>query len=48
MPSPHNSFVHPHGGADDRELLANVRPPDWRNPTPRDRYDMVVIGAGPA
>lgn len=29
-----------------RRLTDNVRPPDWRNPTPRDRYDLVVIGAG--
>jgi len=27
-------------------LLDNVRPPDWRNPTPRERYDLVVVGAG--
>ncbi len=31
-----------------RGLLANVAPSDWRNPIPRDRYDLVVIGAGPA
>lgn len=30
----------------DRRLVDNVRPPDWRNPTPRERYDLVVIGAG--
>ena len=29
-------------------LLANVHPPAWRNPTPRDRYHLVVIGAGTA
>jgi pyruvate/2-oxoglutarate dehydrogenase complex dihydrolipoamide dehydrogenase (E3) component len=29
-------------------LLANVHPHDWRNPTPRDRYNLVVIGAGTA
>jgi pyruvate/2-oxoglutarate dehydrogenase complex dihydrolipoamide dehydrogenase (E3) component len=27
-------------------LLANVHPPEWRNPTPRDRYHLVVVGAG--
>ncbi len=32
----------------DRELLANVRPPDWRNPVPRGPYQLLVIGAGPA
>ena len=33
---------------DDARLLANVHPPDWVNPTPRDRYHLVVIGAGTA
>jgi pyruvate/2-oxoglutarate dehydrogenase complex dihydrolipoamide dehydrogenase (E3) component len=31
-----------------QELLANVHPPDWINPTPADCYDLVVIGAGTA
>lgn len=31
-----------------RALLGEVHPPDWRNPAPRDRYDLVVIGAGTA
>jgi len=34
--------------ADDARLLANVHPPEWINPTPRDRYHLVVIGAGTA
>ena len=29
-------------------LIAHVHPPDWRNPTPRGRYNLVVIGAGTA
>jgi len=29
-------------------LVANVYPPDWRNPTPSGRYNLVVIGAGTA
>ena len=29
-------------------LEANVHPPDWRNPRPADRYNLVVIGAGTA
>jgi pyruvate/2-oxoglutarate dehydrogenase complex dihydrolipoamide dehydrogenase (E3) component len=29
-------------------LVANVHPADWQNPTPRDRYNLVVIGAGSA
>ncbi len=31
-----------------RELVANVHPSDWRNPTPDGRYNLVVIGAGTA
>jgi pyruvate/2-oxoglutarate dehydrogenase complex dihydrolipoamide dehydrogenase (E3) component len=30
------------------ELLANVHPSNWQNPTPAPRYNLVVIGAGPA
>jgi pyruvate/2-oxoglutarate dehydrogenase complex dihydrolipoamide dehydrogenase (E3) component len=30
------------------ELLANVHPPDWRNPAPQPRYHLVVLGAGTA
>jgi pyruvate/2-oxoglutarate dehydrogenase complex dihydrolipoamide dehydrogenase (E3) component len=29
-------------------LLANTHPPDWVNPTPSGRYNLVVIGAGTA
>jgi pyruvate/2-oxoglutarate dehydrogenase complex dihydrolipoamide dehydrogenase (E3) component len=29
-------------------LLANVHPPDWVNPEPASRYNLVVIGAGTA
>jgi pyruvate/2-oxoglutarate dehydrogenase complex dihydrolipoamide dehydrogenase (E3) component len=31
-----------------RELIANVHPPDWVNPEPADRYHLVVVGAGTA
>jgi len=34
--------------AHNRKLIANVHPPDWMNPTPDGRYNMVVIGAGTA
>src|SRR6185295_3947405 len=30
------------------ELVENVHPPAWVNPTPKERYHMVVIGAGTA
>jgi pyruvate/2-oxoglutarate dehydrogenase complex dihydrolipoamide dehydrogenase (E3) component len=29
-------------------LLSNVHPPDWQNPEPAKRYNLVVIGAGTA
>ena len=32
----------------DRERRTDVRPQRWRNPRPRERYDLLVIGAGPA
>jgi pyruvate/2-oxoglutarate dehydrogenase complex dihydrolipoamide dehydrogenase (E3) component len=31
-----------------RDLLDNVHPPQWKNPTPTGRYNLVVIGAGTA
>lgn len=36
--------------ADDfnRAWVENVHPPGWKNPTPRERYNLVVIGAGTA
>src|SRR6202163_2743574 len=34
--------------AHDRELIANVRPSGWQNPSPRNPYHLLVIGAGPA
>ena len=30
------------------ELLSRVRPPEWRNPQPRQPYDLVILGGGPA
>ncbi len=31
-----------------RQLIDNVHPPSWINPTPKGRYNIVVIGAGTA
>jgi pyruvate/2-oxoglutarate dehydrogenase complex dihydrolipoamide dehydrogenase (E3) component len=31
-----------------RALLAQVHPPNWVNPRPRGRYDLVVVGGGTA
>src|SRR3954447_10051883 len=36
------------GDAHARALVANVHPPDWVNPTPAARYNLVVLGAGTA
>lgn len=30
------------------QLLSNVHPPDWKNPDPATRYNLVIIGAGTA
>ena len=35
-------------GRHDADLLQSVRPRDWRNPVPQGRYNLGVIGAGPA
>ncbi len=32
----------------DARLRAAVKPPDWVNPTPAGRYNLVVLGGGPA
>lgn len=34
--------------AHERERLENVRPSEWRNPQPANRYNLVIAGAGPA
>ncbi|MDD9819404.1 MAG: mercuric reductase [Nitrospira sp.] len=31
-----------------QQLIQNVHPPNWTNPTPTGRYNLVVIGAGTA
>jgi len=31
-----------------KKLVENAHPPDWINPKPAGRYDLVVIGAGTA
>ena len=41
----------PAGNPDDpseRERMRNVRPNDWQNPRPAERYDLLVLGAGTA
>ncbi len=36
------------GDPHDAELLANAHPPDWTNPAPARRYNLVVVGGGTA
>src|SRR5262245_2434534 len=36
------------GDPHDESLRRLVKPPDWVNPKPADRYQLVVIGGGPA
>ena len=36
------------GNPHDDKLLQDVAPPDWTWPTPAERYNLVVIGGGPA
>ena len=43
----HDVTVEPFDQHNQR-LVENVHPPGWRNPTPKDRYHLVVIGAGAA
>ena len=50
MPDPALPPLHPVEPDDpaNRALLANVHPADWRNPQPRARYHLVVVGGGTA
>jgi len=34
--------------AHERERLQNIHPSEWRNPQPKDQYNLVVVGAGTA
>jgi cation diffusion facilitator CzcD-associated flavoprotein CzcO len=47
MSAPVQSLVLP-DDEHNRALIANVHPPDWMNPEPVGRYNMVVVGAGTA
>ena len=43
-----NSVTVPPMDHHNQTLVANVHPPDWVNPEPASRYNLVVIGAGTA
>ncbi|HEY7532268.1 MAG TPA: mercuric reductase [Nitrospiraceae bacterium] len=47
MPEAKASLVLPNDEHNSR-LVANVHPPDWVNPDPSGRYNIVVLGAGTA
>ncbi|MEL6221907.1 MAG: FAD-dependent oxidoreductase, partial [Cyanobacteria bacterium J06627_8] len=47
LPSTHSFELSPMDEFN-QKLINNVHPPDWKNPTPKDTYDLVVIGAGTA
>ena len=42
-----SAALHPRDGYN-RALESNVHPPDWINPKPAGRYNLVVVGAGTA
>lgn len=43
-----NPVIVPPMDAHNKALVSNVHPPDWVNPEPASRYNLVVIGAGTA
>ena len=47
-PAPHLLELMQPFDRHNQELLDNVHPPEWVNPEPRDRYHLVVLGAGTA
>jgi pyruvate/2-oxoglutarate dehydrogenase complex dihydrolipoamide dehydrogenase (E3) component len=44
----HPILERPSVGPHDRELCDNGRPDSWSNPQPREPYQLLIIGAGPA
>lgn len=48
MNAPSENPIVPPWDKFNQELVAQVHPPAWVNPTPASRYNLVVIGAGTA
>jgi pyruvate/2-oxoglutarate dehydrogenase complex dihydrolipoamide dehydrogenase (E3) component len=46
-PSPIQDMMLP-DDPHDRQLVENCHPPNWTNPTPKGKYNVVVLGAGTA
>ena len=47
QPPDHTGSIFPQDPYN-QELVNNVHPPQWRNPTPSGQYNLVIIGAGTA
>lgn len=47
MTDPEKNIISP-WDAHNQQLVSHVHPPDWQNPKPASRYNLVVIGAGTA
>lgn len=47
MTDPKKNFLSP-WDAHNQQLVSHVHPPDWQNPKPASRYNLVVVGAGTA
>ena len=46
MPPTDTSSAPPRSDdASERTRIENLHPPDWRNPKPARRYDLIVIGS---
>ncbi len=43
----HDVVIHPQDAAN-AEWISQAHPPDWQNPTPNGRYNLLVIGGGSA
>ncbi|MEO9020122.1 MAG: mercuric reductase [Gemmatimonadaceae bacterium] len=48
MPSAEQRAFAMADAATEQRRMHDVRPPDWRNPSPAPSYDLVVLGAGTA
>ncbi|MFP5405524.1 MAG: FAD-dependent oxidoreductase, partial [Gammaproteobacteria bacterium] len=48
MPPPNATSLYTPEDVYEHERLANLRPARWSNPTPAQRYQLAIIGAGPA
>jgi pyruvate/2-oxoglutarate dehydrogenase complex dihydrolipoamide dehydrogenase (E3) component len=45
---PHSDSLDGYEPLSQDEFLRRVHPPGWQNPRPQSRYDLVILGGGPA